>query len=167
MSSTGASVCSDEIVSSTAPCPWPRWAGRTQLAAPASCPLPPCAAPVRSWCLLHGVATLHQGTEKGAGAGLSYKAPQGALCWDVGDHYGNEKVMLDWEGYKTRVCVCVRACGGVCVYERKWRIKMGTETPRGKLPFGWLALDNSFLEEVGRRGRNTKENDEPSSRILN
>lgn len=48
------------------------------------------------------------------------------------------------------------------------RIKMGTETPRGKFAFGWLALDNSFLEEEkGRRGQNTKENDKSSPRILN
>lgn len=70
--------------------------------------------------------------------------------WEMIDSCGNEKVMLDWEGQR-RVCACVCAC--VCTYEKKLRIKMGIETPRGKFLFAWLVLDNSFLEEeMGRRG---------------
>lgn len=43
------------------------------------------------------------------------------------------------------------------VPQKKIELKMGMETPRGKFPFAWLALDNSLLEEEtgGVGGENT------------
>lgn len=84
---------------------------------------------------------------------MSYKVLWEALCWDVGDGKGcgNGKVMLDWEGQnRVHLCACTHVC--LCM-----RIQMGTGTPRGKLPFARLALDNPFLEEgMGRRGETQK-----------
>jgi len=68
--------------------------------------------------------------------------------------------MLDCEGQRRRECVCthvcIRACMCVCM-RKNLRIKMGTETSRGKFPFGWLTVDNSFLEEeMGGQGAKHK-----------
>lgn len=60
-------------------------------------------------------------------------------------------------------------CERVFMYvpQKKVELKMGMETPRGKFPFAWLALDNSLLEEeTGGVGGRTQANGKPSPGVL-